>query len=174
MLADLSHLRLRYAVLILCIFVVADLQAVAQIVASGQTLTVTTTNATATFQGPDLVGLTNATTGESYLRSASPTPLMNLEMQGSPSQNLQASNWTTSTQGGTTVASLTMQDSMRSVTISVKVDSASQEIVIRVSGQATQTGVSAAYWGTAGLDLTAGHLISNFALPAAETRPSIC
>ncbi|MGH9664955.1 MAG: hypothetical protein ACRD9L_11075, partial [Bryobacteraceae bacterium] len=41
--------------------------ATSQVSASGQTLTVSTANLTATFQGPDMVGLTNALTGESYL-----------------------------------------------------------------------------------------------------------
>ena len=43
----------------------------AQIVASGRTLSVTTTNAVATFTGADLVGFVNRLTGESYLRNPS-------------------------------------------------------------------------------------------------------
>jgi hypothetical protein len=84
---------------------------------------------------------------------------MNLEILGNPSTNMQSSAWTTSIQNGTTIASLTAQDSIRTVNISVKVDTATQEIVTTVSGQATQTGVSAAYWAMAGLDLSGGHLI---------------
>jgi len=133
----------------------------AQVVADGQQLTVTTENAVATFQGPDLVGLTNTLTGESYLKCPPSTPLMNLETLAGPSYSLQAAAWTTSSQAGdeATGASLTMQDSVRSVTIAVKVDSASQEIVITLSGQTTQPGVTAAYWAIAGLDMSAGHLI---------------
>jgi len=52
-----------------------------------------------------------------------------------------------------------MQDSVRSVTIAVKVDSTSQEIVITLSGQTTQPGAEDAYWAIAGLDMSAGHLI---------------
>jgi hypothetical protein len=130
-----------------------------QVVVSEQQLTVTTTNAIATFQGPDLVGLTNSLTGESYLKSPPSTPLMNLEVNGTASESLQGSFWTTSVQSGTTTASLTMQDSTRLVNIAVTVDPSSQEIVVTLSGQAIQTGVSAAYWGLAGLDLTAGRLI---------------
>ncbi|HTP97859.1 MAG TPA: DUF6259 domain-containing protein [Casimicrobiaceae bacterium] len=131
----------------------------AQIVASGQALTVTTANAVATFQGPDLAGLTNTATGESYLRLAPSSPLANLETLAGPGQLVAASDWTTSVQNGTTVASLTVQDSIRSVTLAVSVDAASQEIVIKMSGQATQAGVTAAYWGIGGLDLDAGRLI---------------
>ena len=138
--------------------------AAAQVAAAGQQLTVTTANATAKFQGPDLVGFTNSASGESYLKSAAPSPLMNLEINGIPSSSLQVSNWTTSVQGGTTVGSLTVQDAVRTIVFTVKVDPTSQEIVINLSGQASQTGVSAAYWGIAGLDLSAGRLV----LPASS------
>jgi hypothetical protein len=47
-----------------------------QLVAAGQALPVTTANATATFQGPDLVGLANAATGETYLKLPTSSPLM--------------------------------------------------------------------------------------------------
>ena len=148
----------RFLLCAVCPFIFL-LTADAQVVASGQKLTITTLNLVANFQGPDLVGLTNVLTGESYLKFPPLSALMNLEISGVPSQGLQASTWTTSVQAGTTVASLTMQDSVRSVTITAKVDSSSQEIVIKFSGVATQTGVSAAYWGIAGLDLSVGHLI---------------
>jgi len=132
----------------------------AQVVPNGRELMVTTANAVATFQGPDLVGLTNTLTGESYLKCPPSTPLMNLETLAGPSYSLQASAWTPSTQAdGTTGASLTMQDSVRSVTIAVKVDSTSQEIVITLSGQTAQPGAEDAYWAIAGLDTSAGHLI---------------
>ena len=39
----------------------------AQLAANGKSLTVTTSNAVATFTGPDLVGFVNSLTGESYL-----------------------------------------------------------------------------------------------------------
>lgn len=133
----------------------------AQVVASGQKLTVTTSNAIATFQGPDLAGLTNRATGESYLKLPPSSPLMNLELLASTGEALSASAWTTSTDPatGATVASLTMQDSVRTVTIRVTIDSASQEIVVQFSGQSKRAGVSTACWGIAGLDVTAGHLI---------------
>jgi hypothetical protein len=149
----------RYHAVLFMMFLLILPAALAQVVATGQNLTITTTNLTATFQGPDLAGLTNTLTGESYLKSPPAAPLMNLEIQGTASQSLQASSWTTSNSSGTTIASLTMQDSVRSITVAVNVDSASQEIVIKLSGQATQTGVSAAYWAIAGLDLSAGHLV---------------
>lgn len=133
----------------------------AQVLASGQKLTVTTANATATFQGPDLAGFTNRATGESYLKLPPSSPLMNLETLASTGETLSASAWSTSTDSGTgaTVASLTMQDSVRTVTIRIKIDQASQEIVIQFSGQSKQAGVSKASWGIAGLDVSGGHLI---------------
>ena len=142
-----------------CMLSLAQLHA--QVVASGQNLTVTTANATATFQGPDLAGFTNRATGESYLKCPPSSPLMNLETLASTGEDLSASDWTTSTDpgSGATVASLTMHDSVRTVTINVKVDSASQEIVIQFWGQSRQAGVSKASWAIAGLDLGAGHLI---------------
>ena len=147
------------AIALWCLLAVVPNAAQGQLVASGQSLTVTTANATATFQGPDLVGLTNAATGESYLRLPTSSPLMDLTTIAGTGQGLTASDWITSVQNGTAIASLTMQDSVRSVTITVSVDALSQEIVIRLSGQATQAGVTGATWGIAGLDLTAGHLI---------------
>ncbi len=154
--SKLNRVRFSERLLILtCVCFIPRLL-VAQIAANGQQLTVTTANTVATFQGPDLVGLTNTLTGESYLKSPSATPLMNLETLAGPSYSLQASTWTG---GGATSASLTMQDSVRAVTIAVTVDPASQEIVITLSGQTTQPGATAAYWAIAGLDMSAGHLI---------------
>jgi hypothetical protein len=84
---------------------------------------------------------------------------MDLTTIAGTGQGLTASDWTTSVQNGTAVASLTMQHSVRSVTIAVSVDAQSQEIVVKLSGQATQAGVTGAPWGLAGLDLNAGRLI---------------
>jgi uncharacterized protein (TIGR03437 family) len=132
-----------------------------QLVANGQQLVATTNNTVATFQGPDLVGIANTLTGETYLKSPPPSPLMNLEtFAGGASQSLQSAGWTTTLAStGSTAATLTMQDSMRSVTITVSVDPASQEIVITLSGQTAQPGAANAYWAVAGLDLSVGHLI---------------
>src|SRR4249920_3310725 len=43
----------------------------AQVMASGKSLTVTTANAVATFNGPDLVGFVNSLTSEQYLKKPS-------------------------------------------------------------------------------------------------------
>jgi hypothetical protein len=114
-----NRLRLSERLLILTCFCLMPRILAAQVVPDGQQLTVTTGNAVAIFQGPDLVGLTNTLTGESYLKCPPSTPLMNLETLAGPSYSLQASAWTPGAQagGGATGASLTMQDSVRSVTI---------------------------------------------------------
>jgi len=83
----------RSTFLVAFVCLVAVLRAHAQVVVSGQALTVTTANATAIFQGPDLVGFANAATGESYLKSAPASPLLNLETMAGTGQPLTASAW---------------------------------------------------------------------------------
>ncbi|HZP66299.1 MAG TPA: hypothetical protein VFB32_08310, partial [Rudaea sp.] len=51
----------------------------AQLTANGSSLTATTTNAVATFAGPDLVGFANTLTAETYLKYASAGELAQVE-----------------------------------------------------------------------------------------------
>ena len=135
--------------------------AAAQIVASGKTLTVTTANAVATFNGPDLVGFTNALTNEQYLKKPSNGDLAQVDAITSSAPALQSSNWSIGTEPGTgaPLATITTSDSLRSLTITVKIDPASQDIVLRSSASVTSSGVRGASWSIAGLDLTAGKWI---------------
>lgn len=75
----------------------------AQIVANGKTLTVTTTNAVATFNGPDLVGFVNSVTSETYLKKPSNGDLVQVDAIGSTGQSLQSSSWSVGTEAGTGV-----------------------------------------------------------------------
>src|SRR5215471_2128708 len=91
----------------------------AQLVANGKTLTVTTTNAVATFNGPDLVGFVNALTNETYLKKPSNGDLAQVDAIASTGQTLQSSNWSIGTEPGTGVplATITSQDSARTFTL---------------------------------------------------------
>lgn len=126
-----------------------------QIVASGSTLTVTTPNAKATFLGADLVGFQNLATSESYLTSPPASSVAGLDTLTSNGQPFASANWTSD---GTT-ASLTLQDSTRTILMTVRIDAASQEIVIHFSGSSTQAGVTRAFWNIDGVDYSVGHLI---------------
>jgi Domain of unknown function (DUF6259)/Viral BACON domain len=133
----------------------------AQISVNGRTLTVTTTNAVATFNGADLVGFVNSLTAESYLKKPSDGHLAFVNSVTQTGQLLQASNWTIASETGTglPVATVTLSDSVRSMIVTVKIDPASQEIVLRSSANVTSPGVRGASWVIAGLDLTSGRWI---------------
>src|SRR5262245_20805138 len=90
----------------------------AQLVANGTALTVTTTNAVATFAGPDLVGFVNSATGETYLKNASAGQLSGVNAF-SASGNWTISNWTIGAEAGTGVplATITAHDSVRTLTL---------------------------------------------------------
>src|SRR5574339_309923 len=75
--------------------------AFAQLAASGQTLTVNTANAVATFKGPDLVGLVNAITGEPYLELPSNGLLADVNAFIFQNGSLQASDWSIGSEPGT-------------------------------------------------------------------------
>src|SRR5262249_39539114 len=131
----------------------------AQIVAKGQQLKVTTANAVATFQGPDLAGFKNMLTGESYLRFPPSSPSMNLESLAPTDQSMQPSKWIASTESGESIATIILKDATRSATLVVRVDSRTQEIVIKLSGHTTVAGLSGGYWAISGLDLDGGQLV---------------
>jgi hypothetical protein len=133
----------------------------AQIVASGRTLTVTTTNAVATFSGADLVGFVNRLTGESYLRKPSSGELAAVNVITPTGQGLQSSDWATGIDAGSgqPMATIEVRDSIRVLTLSVRIDPASREIVLRSSASAGAAGVREASWSLAGLDLDGGRWI---------------
>src|SRR5262249_48230250 len=106
----------------------------AQLVANGTTLTVTTTNAVATFKGADLVGFTNSLTGENYLKKASNGELAFVDTIPFINTAFSLPPWTIGTEAGTgqPLATLIRTDGVRTTfTMTVKIDPASQEIVIR-------------------------------------------
>jgi hypothetical protein len=135
--------------------------AAAQIAASGRTLTVTTANAVATFTGADVVGFVNRLTGESYLRKPSSGELAFVNAMSSTGQSLQTSNWVLGTEAGTglPLATIEVKDTVRVLTLSVRIDPASQEIVLRSSATVSTKGLRAASWSIAGLDLDGGRWI---------------
>jgi hypothetical protein len=132
----------------------------AQIVASGSTLAVTTPNAVASFTGPDLTGFVNVLTGETYLKNPSDGTLAGINSYSS-SGAWTIANWTIGTEPGTGVplATITAQDNVRTLTMTVKIDATRQEIVVRMGATVASAGMRQAWWTLAGLDLNAGRFI---------------
>jgi hypothetical protein len=130
-------------------------------VANGTSLTVTTSNAVATFSGLDLIGFVNSLTNERYLKKPSRGHLANVNAISTTGEAQQLSNWTMGTDPGTglPLATITSRDSLRLQTLTVKIDPASQEIVLRSSASVTSPGVRGASWSIAGLDLDIGRWI---------------
>jgi hypothetical protein len=142
----------------LCLLVARP--AAAQLLANGTSLTVTTTNAVATFTGADLTGYVNQVTGEVYLKNPSSGNLAGINSFTS-SGAWTTSNWTIGTEAGTGVplATIVAHDNVRSLTMTVKIDTASQEVVLKLSASVTTPGMRQAWWSVAGLDVGGGRLI---------------
>jgi hypothetical protein len=136
-------------------------EAYAQLAASGKSLTVTTPNTVATFAGADLVGFRNALTNELYLKNPSAGELAYVNTITSNGQSLQTSNWTIGTEAGTgiPIARITVSDSTRTLTLTVKIDASTNEIVIKSAASISAAGLRDASWSIAGLDLAGGRLI---------------
>ncbi|HTR38575.1 MAG TPA: hypothetical protein VMH80_21865 [Bryobacteraceae bacterium] len=133
----------------------------ATVSAQGVTLTVTTGTLQVIFNGADIVGITNVVTGESYLRNASPSSQLDLQLVNPPGASLApAGSWTVDSNGSS--ASLTFTDSNRTVTVKVSTDPTGQQVVIGFDGQAKQGGLERLVWGLTGFDMSAGE----FVLPA--------
>jgi len=133
----------------------------ATFISQGTTLTVSTPSLQVTFNGADVVAVTNALTGESYLRNPSSATQLDLALVQPPSAPLTAAgSWTVDSTGSS--ATLTFTDSNRTVTVSVSTDPATEQIIVDLDGQAKQGGVERLVWGLTGFDMTAGQ----FVLPA--------
>ena len=158
----LTYLRARLRVVLwaVSLFLCTAGTANAQLAASGSTLTATTPNLAATFTGADLVGLANRVTGESYLRFPTGGELATVTpMNGGRSLPLAA--WTLGADPGTGQprAVLTTSEGGRTLTLGVKIDAATGEIVLRLAASVSAPGLRGASWGLAGLDLSQGRLI---------------
>jgi hypothetical protein len=126
--------------------------------AQGTSLVVSTGSMQVVFSGPDVVGITNGLTSETYLRNPSGNVQSNITLVQAPVQGLTPGNWTVTGSS----ASLTLTDSNRSLTITVSVDSSTQEVVVNLKGTARQGGLEQLIWGVSGFDMTAG----KFVIPA--------
>jgi len=149
----------RFAILITLCLALRFPEASAQIVSNQKSLTVTSPNAILTFAGADLVGFTNTLTNEVYLKKPSTGELASINTITGTGQSLQSSNWTIGTAGGVSFASITVNDSVRTLTLTVKIDAATGEVVIKSTASVTNAGLRNASWSIAGLDLTTGRLI---------------
>jgi hypothetical protein len=148
------------AVAVLWALVAFAAPARAQLAAAGSSLTVTTGNVVATFAGPDLIGLVNRVTGETYLNRPTSGELgsVNAINSGGP---LTWAGWSLGTDPttGQPAATLVGQRAGSSMTLVVRIDGASQEMVVRLSASVSAAGLRDASWSLAGLDLTSGRLI---------------
>ena len=139
-----------------------SVRAAQSLAANGTSLTVTTSHAVATFAKADLVGFTNVLTGENYLRRASTGELTVVETLPSTGQLLQATNWTVGVEAGTGIpqASITLSDVSRTMTMTVKVDPITEEIVLKTSASTSVAGIARVAWVMAGVDIQGGRLIA--------------
>jgi uncharacterized protein (TIGR03437 family) len=130
----------------------------AQLVATNTTLTVTSTNFVATFQGADLSALTNSLTGESYLNPLLSAQLLNLNVMNPTGQGLTLSNWVVATDPSSQqpMATLNFTDGTRNGTFQVSIDPQTREMVIHLSGSSQTPGVESLEWGIEGIDLSSG------------------
>lgn len=148
----------------------------AAIEVQGSSLFVTSQNLKVSFRGADVVGISNLATGETYLRSPTTSVLTNLVFYQGASASLTAGNWSLNTSTGT--AALTLTGGTRTISITVGIDSANQEIFTRLSGQSTQGGVRQLSWGVTGFDLNLGRLVVpamggiSFGAASFQTTPS--
>ncbi|MBI3680426.1 MAG: hypothetical protein HY235_08520 [Acidobacteria bacterium] len=145
----------------LCLLLLTSVLLHADLRVNGDTLTVTTADAVASFRGADLAALSNTLTGENYLRSGPAPSLIGMDLIQPTGEPLASSGWILS---GQQAASITFADSVRTVSMQVSIDPDTGEIVIGLNGQSKRRGVRGAMWGISGLDLKAGRLV----LPAAE------
>lgn len=153
---------LRRLAVLLTVLLASPWAAAATFDLQGTNLTVTTAKLSVSLRGADVVGIVNRLTGESYAR---PVPgagvLLNLEMTPPANGTLATSGgWSLDAPG--TTATLKFVDAQREVTMTVRVDDVSQEVVLGLEGKATAPGVMHLSWGIAGLDLRIGR----FVLPA--------
>ena len=133
----------------------------AQLVPDGASLTVTTTNMVARFHGADLVSCVNVATGESYLNLPSSDGQAIVDVITPTGQMLQAGSWGLAPDAltGLPSASITVRDETRVMTMTVLIDPASQEVVVRVAASSSKPGLRHASWSIVGLDLRVGRLI---------------
>ena len=124
----------------------------------GNTLAAASANLQVTFTNADVTGITNVLTGEQYLRNPSSNSQTDLGMLQSTGQQLApAGPWTVNAAG--TSATLTMADSVRSITIAVSIDASTGQIVVNLDGKASHGGVQYLEWGSTGFDMNLGRLI---------------
>jgi uncharacterized protein (TIGR03437 family) len=126
----------------------------------GGNLIVTSSTLQVSFRGPEVVGITNQITGENYFRTPGPNSAFGLQTLQGASGAVTVINWVLN--DTRTAATFTESDSTRTMSLTVSVDSSTQEVVLAADGRTTQPGAIAFAWDANGFDMTAG----KFILPA--------
>ncbi len=126
---------------------------------NGTQLSLSTPNLVVIFDNASIVAVRNPLTGGSY--QSNTTPWIDLTMLNPPSDNLSPGSWKLikDTTTGQTEGQLTLKDSTRTVVLTVGIDSSTQEIFFRISGQSTDPGVQSVIWGIPGLSLQNAKLV---------------
>jgi hypothetical protein len=116
-------------------------------------LTVRTHALQMAFQGTVAQYLQNTLTNETLI-AAPGAGMLDLNLQNSTGQVLQANGWTSANDSAlnSQVGVNTATDSQRHVNMNVGWDSATDEIVLRFDGQSSQAGVRGLLWGLQGFD----------------------
>jgi hypothetical protein len=163
--------RLLRAATVCAVFVLASAgpPANADVFIENDQLTVTTTNLTAVFRGPDLVRLFNRTTQELYVNTTTRSATMlDMGMLTTPDKPLRWLYWHKGKgiNANPDAAQIMLNDLTRTVWMNVIVDPDTQDITITLWGDSHKYGITGLTWGIRGLDLSAGRLI----LPAQGGR----
>lgn len=126
----------------------------------GSAVNVRSSTLAAAFNGPSLASLTNQVTGEQYISQPGPA-LIGMDMQQPTGETMQPSGWKLQPDPdtGQTVAVNTFSDSVSMATMTVGMDSANDEIFLRLEAHSSRPGVRGLFWGTQGLDLSTQRLV---------------
>lgn len=119
---------------------------------AGSRLTVRTDRAEAVFQGPDMVGLRNLITGETYTSPSDklPSGLARIRVKDAGDADLNSGRWASSRDGAAYTA---MPTAAKPGSFTVHVSADKGQIVLRCEGTLDRGGVHAITWGATNLSL---------------------
>jgi hypothetical protein len=127
---------------------------------AGNVLTIETENLHAAFTAAALTSLVNKATGESYIVQSGPS-WFSVNMLDPIDQAMTAGTWklTTDPASNQPVGQITYSDATRTGTLSVGIDSKTDEMFVRASGASTNPGVLNVFWGIFGFDFSSSQLV---------------
>jgi hypothetical protein len=155
------RLRVIHAIVVLWIIAPAARLAAAEIRADKSQLYVSTGSLEVIFQGGAIASIKNVATGEQYVKLPAPQWLQMKILDFGDVLPQPASGWQIVTDAGFGAAAVLPFSGSAGVRITMRigVDPATDEIAVRLEGEATQPGVVSILWGIQGLSLSPGRLV---------------